>query len=445
MTTAQTAAAQEPLTLRRVVQTWWPLAGSWALMTLEGPAQSAVGARLPDAETNLAAWGGIVFPITMVVAAPVIMLLSAANALVTDLATYDKVRRFMMVLGLTLTLLHVGIAATPLYDVIAGRLIGAPDVTIARGRLGLIIMTPWALAIAYRRFHQGVMIRFGHSKAVAIGTVIRLATNVVMLGIGYVRGASGIVVGTSAVAAGVIAEAVYAGLRALPIVRKEVPRRANPQTTLTLRGLLAFYIPLVLTSLLSIVVEPIVSAAMSRMPNALASLAAWPVLNGLIFLLRSPAFAFNEVVVALAGKPGASHTLRRFTIALTGLSLVLTLLFTATPLATVWFQGLMALPQGLLNLSSDALWLALLLPAQIVLLSWHQGRLVQAKETRAITEAFAVYLIGMTLILGLGVRLQALPGLAMTVIAFEIAGAAQVGWLWRRAHQLVDARTSEQR
>ncbi len=406
-------------------------------MTLEGPAQSAVVARLPDAEANLAAWGGIVFPITLVIAAPVIMLLSAANALVTDLESYRKVRRFTMTLGLTLTLAHVAIVTTPLYDFIARQLIGAPDVTIARGRLGLLIVTPWSLAIGYRRFHQGVMIHFGHAKAVAAGTVIRLTANAIVLGIGYARGASGIVVGTGAIAAGVVAEAVYAGLRAFPIVREEIPRRSNPATTLTLAGFLSFYVPLVLTSFESIVVQPLVSAAMSRMPNALASLAAWPVISGLIFLLRSPGFGFNEVVVALAGEPGATRTLRQFAAALIGFVIVLALLFTATPLATFWFQGVMALPPRLLKLSRNALWLALLLPAQTVLLSWYQGRLVQARKTQAITEAVTVYLVCMALILGLGVLLRVVPGLIVTVIAYEIASAGQVSWLRRRARQLV--------
>ena len=49
------------------------------------------------------------------------------------------------------------------------------------------------------------------------------------------------------------------------------------------------------------------------MPEALSSLAAWPVVYGLVFLTRSLGMAFNEVVVALAGKPGGKKQLFRFT------------------------------------------------------------------------------------------------------------------------------------
>ena len=54
-----------------------------------------------------------------------------------------------------------------------------------------------------------------------------------------------------------------------------------------------------MTSLLSLLVQPIGAAALSRMPQAIESLATWSVVGGLIFMLRSFGVAYNEVVVAL--------------------------------------------------------------------------------------------------------------------------------------------------
>lgn len=56
-------ATERPLSLRRVAQTWWPLAASWLLMSFEQPMANVVVARLPQPEVNLAAWGSIVFPL----------------------------------------------------------------------------------------------------------------------------------------------------------------------------------------------------------------------------------------------------------------------------------------------------------------------------------------------------------------------------------------------
>ena len=73
-----------PLSLQDVRAAWWPLAVSWLMMAVEQPAIAAVVARLPDPEVGLGAYGGVVFPIALVVEAPVIMLLAASTELSRD-------------------------------------------------------------------------------------------------------------------------------------------------------------------------------------------------------------------------------------------------------------------------------------------------------------------------------------------------------------------------
>ncbi len=55
------------LSYKRILNTWWPLAASWLLMGAELPALSAFVARLPDPAINLAAYGGIVFPLALII------------------------------------------------------------------------------------------------------------------------------------------------------------------------------------------------------------------------------------------------------------------------------------------------------------------------------------------------------------------------------------------
>ncbi|MBK5109576.1 MAG: hypothetical protein JJE12_15685, partial [Anaerolineales bacterium] len=109
MLTAETAT---PLSYRRILSTWWPLAASWLLMGLELPVLSAVMARLPNPAINLAAYGGIVFPLALIIESPVIMLLAASTALSKDYASYQLIRRFMLVSAVALTGLHILIAFT---------------------------------------------------------------------------------------------------------------------------------------------------------------------------------------------------------------------------------------------------------------------------------------------------------------------------------------------
>src|SRR5512135_2752391 len=99
----------DTLNTDQILRTWWPLAASWLLMALEPPAITAVIARLPYPEINLAAYGGLVYPLALIVESPIIMLLAASTALSVDLASYRKLWRFMMAAGAGLTGLYIAI------------------------------------------------------------------------------------------------------------------------------------------------------------------------------------------------------------------------------------------------------------------------------------------------------------------------------------------------
>ncbi len=419
---------------RTVLRTWAPLAASWLLMGAELPLVSAVIARLPAPTTHLAAFGGIVFPLSMMFESPIIMLLSASTALSRDRDAYRLLARCMRWMGGTLTALHALVAFTPLYDLVAARLLHVPPETLEPGRLGMRLMTPWTMSIAYRRFQQGLLIRHGRTWAVGAGTAVRLGTEALLLGIGLARPwGPGVVVGASAVAAGVVAEAAFSGIVVRPVLRRELPARAAGAAPLTLRAFTNFYAPLVLTSLMSFLTVPLASAAMGRMPLALPSLAVWPVVNGLVFALRSTGFALNEIVVALLERPDPVPALRRFARLLALTLSGLLVLVAATPLGHLWFLHVSALPAGLAGLAGLALWLALALPASSALQSWYQGALLHAHRTRAVTESVGLYLAVSAAVLGAGIGLGRWPGLPVTLIALTAGAAAQVFWMRRRA------------
>lgn len=429
-----------PTPMQRIVRMWWPLAASWMLMAAEVPALSAVVARLADPAIHLAAYGGVVFPLALIIESPILMLLSASTALSRDWASYRKVWRFMMSAGALLTILHGLVAYTPLYYIIVRDVLGVPEEIVEPARLGLMIMLPWTWAIAYRRYHQGVLIRFGRSKAVGVGTAVRLTADGVVLAAGYLLGTlPGIIVAAAAVATGVVSEALYVGWAVRPVLRDQLQTAPAVSPVLTWRAFFAFYIPLALTSLISLVAQPIGSAGLSRMPQPIESLAVWPVVTGLLFLIRSLGFAYNEVVVALLDEPGMARHLRRFTVALVLVTTAIVLLIAATPLATFWFGRLSALPPHLLSLARIGLLLALPLPALSVLQSWCQGAIVNSRRTRGITEAVGIYLVVNIVLLWSGVRWGQAVGLYVGMAAFTLSTAAQAGWLWQRSRSVLGA------
>ncbi|HEY6196561.1 MAG TPA: hypothetical protein VI504_16140, partial [Candidatus Eisenbacteria bacterium] len=432
--------AARALSLPEVASRWAPLAGSWLLMGLELPAVSAVMARLPHATVSLAAYGGVVFPLALLIESPILMLLAASTALARDARSYTIVRRFMFTAASLLTALHVLVAFTPLFDLVAGTLIGVPEPVREPARLGLRIMLPWTLAIAYRRTQQGVLIRFDRAHAVTGGTLVRLATLGTVLALGVWHGGwPGIVVGTCAVACGVVAEAVFAGLAVRPVRRGALAAAPAVEPPLTMGAFVHFYTPLLLTPLLNFISMPLAAAAMSRMPNALESLAAWPVLSGSTFTIRSLGFAYNEVVVALLDRWRPVPALRRFAWGLALLATAALLAGAATPLGLWWFARGSALPETLARLAWRSLWWLVPMGAVTVWQSYHQGALVHAHRTRAVTESMAVLLVATATVLGIGVAWHSLPGLGFAALALTAGGVAQIAWLAHRSRPALAA------
>jgi hypothetical protein len=428
-----TVPPPNPLRAREVTAVWSPLAASWLLMGLELPLVSAAIARLPDATVSLAAYGGAVFPIALLIESPIIMLLSASTALARDQASYALVRRFMRLVAGTLTLLHALVAFTPLFDFVVAHLLGLPEAVREPARTGLRIMLPWTFAIAYRRTQQGVLIRFGRPRAVTMGTAVRLAMITLVLGAALATGrVSGIVAGTLAVVAGVVGEALFAGWAVRPIRRRELPAAPPVSPALTMPAFLRFYLPLMVTPSINFLAMPLSAAAMSRMPLALESLAAWPALSGIAFTLRAIGFAFNEVVVAQLDAHRPVPALRRFAVALSIAASGALALLAVTPLGGWWFSSVSGLVPALALLAATALPLLALTPALSVWQSYWQGALVHSGRTRGVTESMLALLAATALVLWAGVSWNRPAGIYFAAGALLAGNAAQAAWLWWR-------------
>ena len=416
---------------------WWPLAASWIMMAAEKPILTATIARLPNPEINLAAYGGIVFPLALIIEAPIIMLLAASVALSRDMKSYLKIRKFMMITSALLTALHILVATTPLYYVVAEKIIGAPQEIIEPARIGLMLMTPWTWSIAYRRFNQGVLIRYGHADAVGKGTIIRLTTIVGTMLISYFfLSVPGVWAASFAQGVAVLLEAFYAGKRIKPVVKYELALEPEVEE-LTWKAFFNYYIPLAMTSFITMLWSPLCSMALSRMPNPLASLAIWPVLDGIIFIFRSFGVAYNEVVVALMEKKGMSVHLRHFAVLLSsGMTAVLALII-FTPVAHFLFVTLNGLPAQYGNLAVTAFAMALIIPCLATLQSWFQGAILFGKKTRGIPEANVISITSGLIVFVIGYFIHDISGIYIGMFAYVVVNLTQTLWLWVRSRPIM--------
>ena len=423
------------LKLSRVFKTWLPLMASWMLMSVELPFINAVVARLANQEINLAAYGGIIYPLALIIEAPIINLLAASTALSRDWDSYQRLKKIMLWMGGALTVIHILIAFTPLYDFIVNVILHSPAEVVEPGRIGLMFMLPWSASIGYRRFQQGAMIRHGRSRMVGQTTMVRLCVVAVVLGAGYLaKTIPGATLAGMAQGLGVLAEAIYAGI----MIRKLYPTiKAAPQVpqSLTVKRFTKFYIPLALTSFIGLLWQPFISAAISRMPKPLESLAVWAVISGLFFMFRSPGMALNEAVVALLGERNAYKTLRKFGYLAALGTLAVVLIFVLTPLSQLWLSVISNLEPDMVLEAKVALGLGVPLTVLTMFISFFQGIIVNEEKTGAIAEAVVIFLGAMGIILAVGIITQAYRGVYVAATSFTVAHVAQIIWLLIRSRK----------
>lgn len=415
----------EELTYKKIFYFWMPLAATWLMMSVEGPFLTAIIARLAEPKFNLAAYG-VAFSFALIIEAPVIMMLSASTALVKNYQSFSKLKNFVYSLNLLLTIVILIAVIPPIFNFLAIDLIGLPSNVAHLTHIGLFILMPWPGAIGYRRFYQGILIKYNKTKRVAYGTVIRLiAMSITALILYLFTKVHGVIVGTAALSAGVIAEAVSTKFMTSSILKKIPVEEKSIETDLTYKEIINFYYPLALTALISLGVHPIVTFFIGKSYMAIESLAVLPVLNSLVFIFRSLGLSYQEVGIALMGEKMENYkSLRNFAIGGGAFVLVGMLLIANTPAADFWFRTVSGLTDELADFASLPLRIYAFIPVLTFYISFQRAILVYARKTQPITFATTIEVGIIILILFIVTKNWQIAGVIAATIGFVFGRAA---------------------
>jgi hypothetical protein len=293
----------------------------------------------------------------------------------------------------------------PVFAFVTGSLMGLPPDIARLVHVATAILVPWPAAIGYRRFYQGIMVRHGLARRVAYGTVLRLtAMSVTAAALALLSPLHGASIGAAALATGVLVEAVASRVMAQRAIAALTDEDAGGATALTQRGILRFYYPLALTSIISLITGPLLTFFMGRSRQPIESLAVLPVVQSLVFLFRSGGVAFQEVGVALIGRAGEHRAgVARAMRILASCATVALAVVLFTPLAEVWFRRVSGLPPDLAAFALLPARLLALLPAMEYWLSYQRSRFIVNGQTRVITAATAIEVAGIALVLFAGI------------------------------------------
>jgi Na+-driven multidrug efflux pump len=422
---------------------WLPLFASWLLMTLEGPLISATINRLPNEVVMLAAMG-IVTSLSVTIESPIINLLATSTALSKDRPSYLLIRRFTIHWMILLTAVSVLLAFTPLFELLVVKWMAVPEEIANWIKPGLQIMIFWSAAIAWRRFLQGVMIRFNQTRKVAWGTLVRLTSSGgAVLILALYTDWPGVIIGSIALMAGVIAEAAYATLAVRPILKQHLyPGSPLAEgARLTYYKLFWFHLPLAGTSVLILLVQPLVTFSLTRLSRPALSLAAWPIVFQFMLVARAAAFALPEAVIALSEGQKTFYSIRRFTLSLLAVNTSVVALIVLTPLLNFYLFKVQDTTPPVGALASDGLLLFLPLVPIAILISWIRGLLINNRVTSAINIGMFINLAVTIIILFVGIW-QGWSGINTAAFALTAAAFVDFLYLWWRVRGVLNFRFS---
>jgi progressive ankylosis protein len=307
---------QSPLTHRLILKFYSPLAFSWIFMALEGPVSIGLISRLPNAQVNTAAFL-VVMGLALWIESPVIDLLSTSTTLAKNRQHFVRLSGFVWWIIAWVTVLHALVSATPVYGWLTGSVLNIPEPVARAAQPALIIMIPWSAFIGWRRYLQGILIRYRETRLIGMGTLLRVCT---MLGTGsllywFMRW-PGTMVAASALMASVIAEAIFVHVASRATIKKEFVYAPDTPDVPPLQygKLLAFHLPLTATTMVMFLGNPSVSWALAQSPGKVLAMASYQVASSLLFLYRTIVFALPEVVITLYKDADTARVLRNFCI-----------------------------------------------------------------------------------------------------------------------------------
>lgn len=411
------------LSYKKILIFWLPLLATWLMMSIEGPYLTALIARLAEPEYNLAAYG-VAFSIALIVESPVIMMLSAATALVDGKYSFYKLRTFVYTLNLLLIVFMLILIYPPVFEFLSIKVINLPERVAHLTHMAVAILIPWAPAIGYRRFYQGILIRNNMTRIVAYGTIVRLIsmslTAFLLFGTTNIHG---VVVGAAALSVGVVVEAMTTRLMSNKAI-KNILKFSGAGTQLSYSEILKFYYPLVLTSFISLGIHPIVTFFLGQSRMSLESLAVLPVLNSLVFIFRAFGLSYQEVGIALIKTKEDFIKLRNFAygmalFVITGLASI-----SFTPLGDMWLIGVSGLSSTLAEFSRLPLIIYTFFPLTTVWINFQRSLLVNVRKTKPITYATIIEVTGVVLLLLLTIKYLDWVGVTAAVVSYTLGRLA---------------------
>ena len=429
------------VTARQAWALYFPLAASWFFMSVEAPVSNFILSRHPDPTLATAAFLPLM-AMCMLIESPVIDLLTTSTTLGARRSAYPVLKQYAKYACFFVTAVHALVVFTPLYDLLTLHVLKLEPQIAQTAHIPMMIMTPWAGFVGWRRFLQGLMIRNGETKRIGVGTLLRMST-VVLSGtvLTLATKLPGLVVVAIGLLLSVVAESTYIRYASRTVVAAYTARTEPDPDAPTLRSVFNFHLPLFGTMLIIMSMSLVVTAALSRGMDPVVSLAAWQLASSTVWLFRTILFALPEMIISQFESGHNAQMLFRFSTAVGVACSLVMLVAVVTGLDKIFFHLGYDAEVNVAAAASVAFGLCITLPIISAWLSYCRAALTAKHETKSRFWAIIVDVVVLVVMLELGVKLK-WPGVINASAAVTASLVAEVAYLAYRWHRFQEVEKS---
>jgi hypothetical protein len=329
-----------------------------------------------------------------------------ANVLVRGPKSFRASLRFVITAGLAFTVPPLLLAWTPLGLLVLPRVFSVGPDRIARIIQYLRYFSPLVLMGGLSSLFFGLLVQARRTGIVTMLRLLNLSLSVAVLAVG-IRLAWGPVVTLSlSLVLPAAAHMVVSGILMLRFRRQHEPGRDEP---LRQRTIAAFFLPMVLTSLLFTVSRPIIFAFLTverstgdpGLPAVESMIAALSLAFTFSMLFQSAVNQFRHLFVTFGHRDRSG--VRRFMIRVAAAMAALMVVAALTPLAGLFFRYLQGASGETLRMAKQAIWPLCVVPIVIGCRNYCHGVAMVRKRTGsmaagALARNIAIVAVGSLLV-----------------------------------------------
>ncbi len=325
-----------------------------------------------------------------------VLLRNACSALVRDKISFKAMSTVAAYVVSVLMIISVTIAYTPIGKWIFSVLFGADPTMIDQivDVYQILIIVTFFSAI--RCLFQGVIIINRQTKWLTIGMIIRLIGMYVLSWIFIHNGNISAKTGAYIFLAGMIIESIVSFIEGRFLVKKMIEKKKSHPIT-TKAQIFRFYNPLILSSLIIVMVGPIINVFLGRTNEIELAIAAYAIALSIAQLILS-FFTYTHQIVLTFYKDHPKKV-KQFTKMIGVIPTVILGIFCFTPLGAFFIEHILGANERLVEASLESLQIFMLMTLVFPFIDYCNGLLMLKSQTKMMVLSQSTNLIITFLIL----------------------------------------------